>query len=65
MSRSVALAGVPYSPAVRDEWEANKARYEAAISDILDESWTIEVDPLVIAPYNEDRPGQLGSIING
>ena len=41
-------------PPVRDEWDSKKSDYEAQISELLGEAWTISIDPAEIWPYGDD-----------
>lgn len=53
---------------VRDEWESKRPGYEAEISKLLGADWTINVDPLIIAPYvaaSDSYAGRPGDVING
>jgi len=50
---------------VRDGYDSNKAKHESEISELLGETWTVDVDPLVVFPYcAEDQKARLGTIIN-
>ncbi|KAH7231944.1 hypothetical protein B0J15DRAFT_409777, partial [Fusarium solani] len=39
---------------VREKWDPKKPEYEAEISEILGEPWTIDIDPHKIWPYAEE-----------
>ncbi|KAK3938769.1 hypothetical protein QBC46DRAFT_389567 [Diplogelasinospora grovesii] len=39
---------------VRDEWDNKKADCETQLSDILGETWTIDINPNAIWPYHND-----------
>ncbi|KAH7120723.1 hypothetical protein EDB81DRAFT_631359, partial [Dactylonectria macrodidyma] len=40
---------------IRDNWESKREGHEKAISDILGEPWTININPNAIWPYAEDN----------
>ncbi|KAH7140463.1 hypothetical protein B0J13DRAFT_421886, partial [Dactylonectria estremocensis] len=40
---------------IRDNWESKREGLEKAISDILGEPWTININPNAIWPYAEDN----------
>ncbi|CAM1509909.1 Fc.00g002440.m01.CDS01 [Cosmosporella sp. VM-42] len=40
---------------IRDNWENKKEEFEKNISDVLGESWTINIDPKAIWPYGDDN----------
>jgi hypothetical protein len=42
------------SSPVRDEWDSKKSDYEAQLTDLLGEAWTINIDPAQIWPYGEE-----------
>lgn len=42
------------SSTVRDNWEAKKEEHEQALSEILGQPWTINIDPKAIWPYADD-----------
>ncbi|KAK3694411.1 hypothetical protein B0T22DRAFT_70583 [Podospora appendiculata] len=52
---------------VRDEWDNNKADIEKQLSDLLGATWTTEINPNAIWPYNNDgyAKDSLGSCIKG
>jgi hypothetical protein len=52
---------------VRDEWDNNKADLEQQLSEVLGETWTIDVNPNAIWPYHNDGYAKesLGSCIKG
>ncbi|WOO78279.1 uncharacterized protein LOC62_02G001829 [Vanrija pseudolonga] len=53
---------------IRDEWDSKRPEYEAEISKLLGTEWTINVDPLIIAPYvaaSDSYAGRPGDVING
>jgi hypothetical protein len=39
---------------VREKWDPKKPEYEAEISEILGEPWTIDIDPHKIWPHAEE-----------
>ncbi|UPL02683.1 hypothetical protein LCI18_013617 [Fusarium solani-melongenae] len=39
---------------IREKWDPKKPEYEAEISEILGEPWTIDIDPHKIWPYAEE-----------
>ncbi|KAH6695269.1 hypothetical protein F5X68DRAFT_257950 [Plectosphaerella plurivora] len=39
---------------IRDEWDNNKADFEKQLSDLLGETWTIDINPNAIWPYHND-----------
>ena len=47
--------GLVLTPIVRDNWENKKEDLEKQISNILGETWTINIDPKAIWPYGEDN----------
>jgi hypothetical protein len=50
---------------VRDEWDNNKANLEKQLSEVLGETWTVEVTPNAIWPYHNGGYAKesLGSCI--
>ncbi|KAJ6445393.1 ATP binding protein [Purpureocillium lavendulum] len=50
---------------IRDDWESKKAEFEKSISDILGESWTIDINPNQIYAYAIDGYAKesLGSML--
>lgn len=50
---------------MRDEWDNNKADLEKQLSTVLEDTWTVEVNPLAIWPYHNDGYAKesLGSCI--
>ncbi|KAL1407863.1 hypothetical protein Q8F55_007299 [Vanrija albida] len=53
---------------IRDEWDSKRPEHEQAISKLLGVDWTINVDPLIIAPYvaaSDSYAGRPGDVING
>ncbi|EGY21980.1 hypothetical protein VD0002_g1937 [Verticillium dahliae] len=39
---------------IRDEWDNKKSDYEKQLSDLLGETWTIDINPNAIWPYHND-----------
>ncbi|KAM0431009.1 hypothetical protein ACHAPT_005643 [Fusarium lateritium] len=53
---------------IRDSWENKKEEWEKKLSDLLGESWTIDIDPKTIYPYAEENSWastSLGDTIAG
>jgi hypothetical protein len=51
-------------PLVRDEWEAARPNLEKQLSELLGETWTVDIDPNVIYPYGDPScKEQLGGKI--
>ncbi|RSM20603.1 hypothetical protein CDV31_000581 [Fusarium ambrosium] len=53
---------------IRDGWENKKEEWEKKLSDLLGESWTIDIDPKALYPYAEAdswASTSLGDCING
>lgn len=43
-----------YPSPVRDEWDNNKADFEKQLSELLGETWTIDINPNAVWPYHND-----------
>ncbi|KAH7347659.1 hypothetical protein B0T11DRAFT_143395 [Plectosphaerella cucumerina] len=39
---------------IRDEWDNNKADFEKQLSELLGETWTIDINPNAIWPYHNE-----------
>ncbi|KAJ4159795.1 uncharacterized protein LMH87_007737 [Akanthomyces muscarius] len=39
---------------IRDSWESKKEEYEKELSEILGQTWTVDIDPKNIYPYGAD-----------
>ena len=44
---------------VRDQWEAQRARYEDELSLVLGTAWTIQVDPKALYAYADSANNKL------
>jgi hypothetical protein len=40
---------------IRDDWDSKKGDFESRLSEVLGETWTIDIDPLQIWPYGEEN----------
>lgn len=52
--RTIVVVLTDFYPPVREKWDPKKPEFEEAISEILGESWTVDIDPHKIWPYAEE-----------
>ncbi|KAI9163653.1 hypothetical protein HJFPF1_05275 [Paramyrothecium foliicola] len=52
---------------IRDEWESKKSEFESDLSTLLEETWTIDVNPSQLYPYGDENSyarNSTGSMIS-